>query len=252
MATSMRTNIVITGASSGLGAGMARAFAAKGRNVALCARRIDLLWQLRDELLRAHPGIDVAVYELDVNNHDRVFTVFRAYQARAGSVDRVIVNAGLGKGQPIGIGRFDTNLQTAQTNFTAALAQCEAAMEIFRAQNDGHLVAISSMRAMRGLPGELTTYAASKAGLAALAEGIRADTLDTPIRVTTIYPGYIATAMSATSTSAPMLTPLDKGVRAMVNAVEREPAEATVPSWPWTPIGFVRRHAPLRLLGRSS
>src|SRR5205807_8790948 len=94
-----------------------------------------------------------------------------------GSLDRVIVNAGLGKGQPIGTGYFRANAQTAETNFVAALAQCEAAMEILREQRTGHLVVISSMSAMRGMGRNLTTYAATKAGVAALAEGIRADTL---------------------------------------------------------------------------
>lgn len=60
-----------------------------------------------------------------------------------GGLDRVIVNAGVGKGRPIGPGRFAVNLQTASTNFTAALAQCEAAVEIFHQQRAGHLVVIS-------------------------------------------------------------------------------------------------------------
>ena len=56
------------------------------------------------------------------------------------ALDRVIVNAGLGKGQPLGTGTFDANKQTAETNFIGALAQTEAAAEIFREQNAGHLV----------------------------------------------------------------------------------------------------------------
>src|SRR3546814_984947 len=69
------------------------------------------------------------------------------------------------RSQPLGTGYFHANRKTAETNFVAALAQCEAAMEIFRAQNDGHLVVISSMSAMRGMPRNLTTYAATKAGV---------------------------------------------------------------------------------------
>jgi short-subunit dehydrogenase len=67
-----RQKILITGASSGLGAGMARAFAAKGRDLALCARRADRLDELRAELLERHPGITVAVAALDVNDHEQV------------------------------------------------------------------------------------------------------------------------------------------------------------------------------------
>ncbi|MBI2734347.1 MAG: SDR family oxidoreductase [Aquabacterium sp.] len=247
-----RQNILITGASSGLGEGMAREFAAMGRNLALCARRVDRLVELKAELEAKHPGVKVLVRPLDVNQHDQVFEVFRAFKQDLGQIDRVIVNAGLGKGQPIGKGRFDANLQTAQTNFIAALAQCEAAVEIFRAQNSGHLVSISSMSAMRGLPRNLTTYAATKAGLAALTEGIRADLLRTPIKVTTIFPGYIETELSSKSAKTPLMVDTASGCRALVAAIEREPAKACVPSWPWTLIGWYMRHAPLGWIARMS
>ena len=171
----MRKNILVTGASSGLGRQMAREFAAKGSNLALCARRTDRLEELKAELVEArHPEITVLVRQLDVTDHAAVFDVVKAFRGDLGRLDRVVVNAGLGKGQPLGTGRFDANLQTAQTNFTGALAQVEAAMEVFREQNDGHLVVISSMSALRGMPRNLTTYAATKAGVALLAEGLRA------------------------------------------------------------------------------
>ena len=101
--------------------------------------------------------------------------LFDGFADDFGSIERVVVNAGIGDSRRIGKGHFETNRRTADVNFVAALAQCEAAMNIFRAQNSGHLVVISSMSAMRGLPRHLTTYGASKAGLAHLAEGIRAE-----------------------------------------------------------------------------
>lgn len=245
-----RTNILITGASSGLGEGMARCFAAMGRNLALCARRTDRLAALRDELAAQHPGIRVAIRELDVTDAPRVFTVFREFAAELGGLDRVIVNAGLGSGRRIGTGHFDENRRTAETNFVAALAQCEAAVEIFRAQNRGHLVTIASVSAMRGLPRHLTVYAASKAGLAALTEGIRAELLATPIRVTTVFPGYIRTEMNAGARRLPFEVDEAAGSRAVVAAIEREPARAFVPGWPWTPIAFAMRHLPLSVIAR--
>lgn len=249
---SPRQNILITGASAGLGAQMAREFAARGRNLALCARRTDRLKTLRDELLATAPGITVTISELDVTDHQQVFEVFRACRDELGGLDRVIVNAGLGKGQPIGTGRFDANLQTATTNFVAALAQCEAAMEIFRERNSGHLAVIGSMSAMRGMPRNLTTYAATKAGLGALAEGIRADVVGTPIVVSTIHPGYIASELSASAGKTPLVVSREKGVRAMITAIEKERAVAEVPAWPWVPLGFALRHLPLRLVAKLS
>ncbi len=254
MAT-LRKTILITGASSGLGEGMAREFARQGRHLALCARRTDRLEALRAELLRQHPDISVSVRALDVNDHEQVFEVFRAFDQEFGGLDRIIVNAGMGKGQPLGTGFFfKANVQTAQTNFVAALAQCEAAMEIFRKHGRGHLVTISSMSAMRGLPGNVTVYAATKAGLAALSEGLRAECLKKklPIAVTTIYPGYIRSEINAKVKKTPFMVDTETGCRAMVAAIEREPAQACVPSWPWRLIGWYMRNAPLLWVAKGN
>jgi short-subunit dehydrogenase len=162
----------------------------------------------------------------------------------------VIVNAGLGKGAPIGTGRFDANRETAMTNFVAALAQAEAAMEIFRARNSGHLVLIASVSAMRGLPKNLTTYAASKAAVGSLAEGLRMELLGTPIKVSAIFPGYIRSEMNDQVANTPLIVDTATGVRAMVTAIEQEKGKAFVPSWPWVPSARVMRYAPLSLLKR--
>jgi len=145
----MRKNILITGASTGLGEGMAREWAAKGCNLALCARRADKLEALQRELQQAHPDIRVLVRGLDVCDYDQVFEVFRGFRDELGSLDRVVVNAGIGSSQPIGRGHFAANRHTAETNFIAAIAQSEAAMEIFREQNSGHLVLMSSVSGVR-------------------------------------------------------------------------------------------------------
>jgi short-subunit dehydrogenase len=246
----LRKIILITGASSGLGAGMAREFAARGRDLALCARRTERLEELQRELLALNPSIRVAIRALDVNNYEQVFTVFRAFAEELGGLDRVIVNAGIGKGKPVGTGYFWANRQTAETNFVAALAQCEAALEIFRRQQHGHLVMISSMSAMRGMPGNITTYAATKAGAAALAEGIRADLLRSPIRVSTIYPGYIRSEINEKVKNTPFIVDTATGCRSLVAAIEKEKAEACVPAWPWTLLGLAMRILPLKLVAR--
>ncbi|WP_007024202.1 SDR family oxidoreductase [Saccharomonospora iraqiensis] len=245
----VRTNIVITGASSGLGEGMAREFAARGRNLGLCARRRDRLDTLAAELTERYPGIKVVVRELDVNDHDRVFSVFDEFRTELGTLDRVVVNAGLGKGQPVGTGHFAANRQTVETNTVAGLAQCEAATAIFREQNAGHLVVVSSFSAVRGMPRNLTAYAASKAGVSTLADGIRADTLTTPIRVTTLLPGYIESEMTGRKSGrTPLLTGSAAGVRALVRAIEKEQAKAYIPPWPWAPLSVLVRALPAGLL----
>lgn len=248
----MRKNILITGASSGLGRGMAREFAARGSNLALCARRVERLEELKAELLAQHPGMTVAIRPLDVDDHDAVFQTFRAFDADLGGLDRIIVNAGIGKGQPLGTGRFDANRKTAMTNFVSALAQMEAALELFRERNAGHLVIISSMSAFRGFPRNLTTYAATKAGVATLAEGVRAELIDSPIKVSTIYPGYIRTELNESVKNVPFIVDAETGCRALARAIDREPDEASVPPWPWKPLRVALRTMPLRALARMS
>jgi short-subunit dehydrogenase len=246
----IRKTILITGASSGLGAGMAREFAKLGRDLALCARRTDRLEALKLELLAINPDIRVSLRAIDVTQYEQVFEGFRSFQQELGTIDRIIVNAGLGKGQPLGTGFFHANRQTAETNFVAALAQCEAALEILRKQNAGHLVTISSMSAMRGQPRNLTTYAATKAGLASLTEGIRADLLKTPIKVSTIFPGFIRSEINARVKKTPFMVDTDVGCRALVKAIEKERPEAFVPPWPWGPIGLLMRKLPLSVVAR--
>lgn len=240
------TTILITGASAGLGAEMARQFADKGNDLALCARRLDNLETLRAEILARHPRLRVEVRALDVTDDAAVFSVFRAFADDFDSIDRVVVNAGLGKGAPLGTGRFDVNRETAMTNFVGALAQTEAAMELFRDQGRGHLVMVSSMSAVRGMPKSMTTYAATKAGVAHLAEGIRTEMHGKPIKVTVLYPGYIESEMNDRAEHKnPMLVSTEKGVRAMVSAIEKEKESACVPSWPWAALRPVMEHAPL-------
>lgn len=248
MATKRQT-VLITGASSGLGAEMARQLAAKGHDLALCARRTEKLETVKAGILAAHPDRRVEIRALDVTDDDQVFEVFRAFKKDFGAIDRVIINAGLGKGAPLGTGRYDVNRETAMTNFVAALAQSEAAMEIFREQNAGHLVMISSMSALRGMPKSMTTYAATKAGVAHIAEGLRNELHGKPIKVTVLYPGYIASEMNeGVAQNTPLMVSTEKGVRAMVDAIEKEKDSAYVPPIPWAPMSVLMKHAPLPLL----
>lgn len=254
MSAPKRPNTLITGASSGLGAEMARQLAASGHHLALTARRVERLEELRDEIVAQHPDVEVVVHALDVNDHDRVFAVVKQSIADLGGLDRVIVNAGLGKGGRIGTGSFAANKETVETNFVAALAQCEAAMEHFYERGSGHLVVISSFSAFRGMPSAMATYAATKAGIAHLAEGIRSDLVNRKghdIKVTTIFPGYIASEMNEkVAQEQRLMVDTETGVRGMVKAIEKESAEAVVPAWPWIPIGQVVKHAPLSVVRR--
>lgn len=220
---------------------MAREFAARGRSLALAARRLDRLETLAGEL--SGQAEQVAVAALDVTDTDAVSLVFDQLAGELGGLDRVIVNAGLGKGAPIGTGKAQANLETVQTNLVGALAQVEAAMEIFRAQNRGHLVLVSSMSAVRGMPKAQCAYSASKAGLSALGQGLQAELAGTDIKVTVLLPGYIETDINR-GVKTSMMTDTDVGVRAMVKAIEAEKRRAAVPTWPWAPLAVALRLLP--------
>ncbi|MEO8814284.1 MAG: SDR family oxidoreductase [Mycobacterium sp.] len=242
-----RQKILITGASSGLGAGMARAFAAKGRDLALCARRIDRLDELKDELTRQYPNITVAVAALDVNDHDQVPKVFAELSDALGGIDRVIVNAGIGKGARLGSGKLWANKATIETNLVSALVQIETALEMFTKAGSGQLVLVSSVLGNKGVPGVKAAYAASKAGVSSLGESLRAEYASGPIKVTVLEPGYIESEMTAKSAATMLMVDNDTGVNAMVRAIERERGRAVVPAWPWTLIVPVLKVLPPRL-----
>jgi short-subunit dehydrogenase len=158
----------------------------------------------------------------------------------------------MGKGAAIGSGFFEANLQTAQTNFIAAIAQCEAAMAIFREQNNGHLVTISSISAVRGFRRAMTVYAATKAALTSLSEGIRIDVMNTPIKVTCIHPGFIRSEINEKVKTVPFIVDTETGCKAMVKAIQKEKANAYVPSYPWAILHWVLRIAPLSVLRKMS
>jgi len=246
----IRKNILITGASSGLGKGMAIEFAKQGCNLALCARRVEKLESLQQEIKKLNPDVHIFLRPLDVTQPEDVFKVFKDFETDFKTInqtlDRVIINAGMGKGASLGKGYATQNMQTAVTNFCGAISQAEAAMQIFRAQNHGHLVTISSMSAFRGSARAMTVYAATKAGVKSLTEGLRIDVLNTPIKVSTIFPGYIQSEMTdAIGKRPPFLVSLEKGAKLLVKAINKEKANAFVPFWPWY---FIKKIMPFMSL----
>jgi short-subunit dehydrogenase len=245
-----RQKILITGASSGLGAGMARQFAARGRDLALCARRTDRLDELKTELSQQYPGVKIAVAALDVNDHEQVPTVFAELSDELGGIDRIVVNAGIGKGAPLGSGKLWANKATIETNLVAALVQIETALEMFKKAGSGHLVLISSVLGNKGVPGIKAAYAASKAGVRSLGESLRAEYAKGPIKISVIEPGYIESEMTAKSASTMFMVDNETGVRALVDAIEREPGRAAVPWWPWAPLVQLLRVLPPPLAKR--
>lgn len=248
----IRRRILITGASSGLGAGMARHFAAKGRDLALCARRSERLEELKRDLGREHPGVNVAIAPLDVNDHDQVPTVFTELAGQLGGIDRVVVNAGLGEGAVMGSGGLSANKAVLETNLVAALVQIETALEMFHCAGGGHLVLIASVAAAKGIPGSWAAYSASKAGLYSLGESLRNEYASGPIKVSVIQAGYIESEMTAQLRRPMFMADNETGVKTLVAAIERERGRAVAPWWPWAPMIQLLRLVPPRRMQPAS
>ena len=229
---------------------MARSFAAKGRDLALCARRTDRLDELKAELTQQYPDIKIAVAALDVNDHEQVPKVFAELGDELGGIDRIVVNAGIGKGAKLGSGKLWANKATIETNLVSALVQIETALEMFNNSGSGHLVLISSVLGNKGVPGVKAAYAASKAGMRSLGESLRAEYAKGSIKISLIEPGYIESEMTAKSASTMFLVDNETGVKALVDAIEREPGRAVVPWWPWAPLVQLMRFLPTPFTNR--
>ena len=148
----MGKNVIITGASSGIGEALARAFAAKGYNLGLAARRTDKLEMLARALEDAH-GIKVVVTALDVQQDETVPDAINALAQGLGPVDIVVANAGITGVRRSGSGDLSVDKAVFQTNIIGAVATLDAATRIFKAQGYGHLVGISSVSAFFPIPG---------------------------------------------------------------------------------------------------
>ncbi|GAA1429896.1 SDR family oxidoreductase [Microlunatus lacustris] len=246
----VRQRILITGASAGLGQEMARSWAGQGRDLALCARRADALERLRDELLASSPGITVSLHPLDVQDHEAVDQAFADAATALGGLDRVVVNAGVAGGGSLGTDHAAANRAVATTNFVGALHQAEAALRLFRPAGAGHLVLISSMSALRGMGGAMNVYSATKAGVSALAEGLRSDLWGSGVRVTAVHPGYVATELAEDLPRTLFATDVGTATRAIIAAVEREVPRAHVPRWPWAALAVPMRLVPLGVYRR--
>jgi len=244
----MSNTIFITGASSGLGEGMARHLARRGHRLALVARRRDRLDRLAAEL-RSAGAPTVWVGELDVTQYATIPGVLQHAADDLGGLDVVVVNAGTAGMTVIGKGHFAEARRIIDTNLTGAIATVEAAVELFRKQGRGHVVAISSVAAARGTKGQ-GAYSASKAGLSRYLESLRVETVGENIKVTELAPGFIDTDLNRHLKSRPFVVSAEKGTAALVDAIEKQVGFRYVPVWPWTLMAQLLKVLPAKLVAR--
>ena len=220
----MGGTVFITGASSGIGAALARELSGRGWSVGLVARRAELLQALAREL-----GSGCAWAEADVSQQASVERAFAALEERLGPCDLLVANAGVGSFTWVrGLDAAEVR-RVMEVNFGGAVNAVAAVLPSMLDRRRGHLVAISSLAAYRGLPLG-AAYSASKAALSTFMESIRQQLRGTGVAVTTVHPGYVDTPMTAVNRhKLPFLLPADVFARRVADGLEKGRVEINLP-----------------------
>jgi short-subunit dehydrogenase len=215
---------IITGASSGIGEGLARELHQRGFRVGLVARRADKLEQIVASL-----GERAAQAAADVAEVEEVNRAIGALEAALGPCDLLVANAGEDTSVPGTQFDLVTARRLARVNYEGALNAVAAVLPGMVERGQGHLVAISSLAAWRGMP-RSGPYSASKAALTMLFESLRIDLAGTGIAVTTVHPGWVDTPMTQKHPyPMPFRQPVDRVARQIADGLERKRSQIDLP-----------------------
>jgi short-subunit dehydrogenase len=219
------SNVFLTGASSGIGAALAREYAARGATLGLVARRRQVL----NELVASLPGRHF-VYAADVTDKDALIAAARDFERDAGGADVVVANAGISVGvltehyEDLASFKqvFDTNVLAMAHTFHPFIAP-------MRQRGRGTLVGIASVAGIRGLPGS-EAYCASKAAAISYCESLRVELKRFGVRVVTIAPGFVRTPLTSRNPyRMPFLMEPADFARAAADNIARGTSYAVIP-----------------------
>lgn len=187
----MRRSVLITGASSGIGKAMAYAFAENGDLPILTGRRLEKLKEIQNDLKRQFE-IEAPIYQLDVTDFEQVKAVTEELE----NVDILINNAGLA----LGLDKFQeyelSDMVTMlDTNIKGLIYMTRQLLPQMIENNRGHIINIGSTAGIYAYAGA-AVYSATKAAVKVLSDGIRIDTIDSDVKVTTVQPGIVQTDFS--------------------------------------------------------
>jgi NAD(P)-dependent dehydrogenase (short-subunit alcohol dehydrogenase family) len=228
--------VFLTGASSGIGEGLALEMARRGAVLGLLARREGLLREIAEKCARA--GGAARVFAGDVVDAAFVERSAEALRAEFGRIDILIANAGIG-----GNNRETRELQPEfvkkvfDINVMGAVNAVHAVLPAMRARGQGQLVAVSSLAGFRGLP-KSAAYSASKGAMTNFFESVRLDVQDEGVAVTIIQPGFIKTPLtSGRKNKMPFLMELADALPLFLEAIEKRKKFA---AFPWQLAALVR------------
>lgn len=184
-------NIVITGASGGIGAEIAKLCASSGANLVLLARSISKLEQLRMDLQQKHP-VKVAVYQLDVSDTAEVKKVFQRIFDTIGDIDILVNNAGFGVFREAHLATLDEIKGMFDVNVVGLMACTSMVLPKMRERRFGHIINIASQAGKIATP-KSSVYSASKHAVLGYTNSLRMELADVNVLVTSVNPGPIAT-----------------------------------------------------------
>lgn len=192
----LRNSIVcITGASSGIGAACAHAFARSGSRLLLCARRQDRLESMEQEL-RDLGAADIHSFALDVRDRSAVEKAFEELSGEWPEIEILVNNAGLSRGlDPIQDGNYDDWEEMIDTNVKGLLYVSRTVLPGMVTRGKGHVINIGSIAGHEVYP-RGNVYCATKHAVGAITKGMQLDLLGTGVRTSTVDPGLVETEFS--------------------------------------------------------
>lgn len=218
---------LVTGASSGLGMGLALRFASDGCAVALAARRADRLDALVERIRGA--GGRALACPCDVSDREQVYAAVARTEAELGPVDLLVASAGVGAMTPAQTLDAADLEHILSVNVLGAAYAAEAVLPGMLRRHRGHLVVIGSLTGYGGLPTS-AAYSASKAAVKNFFESLRIDLRGSGVAVTVITPGYVKTEMTANNEHPmPFLMELDDAVEVMARGIRRRVPHLSYP-----------------------
>jgi short-subunit dehydrogenase len=209
---------IVTGASSGIGRALALQLGAEGYRVGLIARRREELEAVSSMIVTAG-GVALSAVA-DVGDRPALRAAIAEIENRLGPADVMVANAGFGA--PTQLDPLNTAdvEQTIRVNILGVIYSIEAVLPGMIARKRGHLLAISSLGAFKGLPGE-SAYCASKAAVNAYMEGLRIALRSKGVVVTTVCPGFVETPMTPMDSAMPFLMSADAAARRIAQLIIR-------------------------------
>lgn len=187
--------VLVTGASSGIGAACARIFAQNGARTILAARRMDKLEQLATEITGTYGG-EVHLLQLDVCDRAQVEAILATLPPSWSAIDILINNAGLSRGlDKLQTGSIQDWEEMIDTNVKGLLYVTRSLLAGMISRGRGHVINLGSIAGHQAYPGG-NVYCATKAAVKSISEGMKLDLLGTPVRISSVDPGMVETDFS--------------------------------------------------------